>query len=767
MLVRGVFAENDGPLLDRFLMDPPRFLGRRRRLLIFLLFVVSYPFILHGATCAWFSTANRVADWLPRNFEETRKLMWFAERFGSDEILMVSWIGCSCNDPRLPKLAEALKAPVPDPDGEKPRLFRVAMTSPEVLKSLMEPPLELPRDEAVKRLEGWLVGRDGITSCLVALVSEAGIEDRKAAVDRVYKCAEDCGLRHEDIIMAGSTVDGVAIDRISLAALLELNGASLVVCFLLTCLFLRSLRLAVLVFVSAVFCQQLGMAMVYYTGSQMDSVLLMIASLAFVLVTSGAVHLVNYYADAARENGLDGAPRRALRAALVPCTLAAGTTAMGLGSLVVSKILPIARFGWYGAAVVLAGLAIIFLWIPSALEQWPPQRWFARLKTMPESRTHRVWNSWGQVVTNHAGKILVVTLLVMGVTGWAIQNVRTTARLHDLLPSDSRVIRDYRWLEEHIGPLVPVEVVLVMPKEQRASILDRLLLVERVRGAIDKIAVVGSTISAGNFGPVLPSARTSIRSVTQRTVLRRKLERHRDDFIESGYLVDSDASELWRISVHVPAGAKVDYAAFLDELRRTVDPVLLADDLVGGVRAEFCGGVPLIHKAQEQLLTDLIESFLLAFVLIAVAMAVLLRSPIAGALSMIPNLLPCVLVFGVMGWLGTKIEIGAVMTASVALGVAVDGTLHFVTWFRRGIRQGMNQPQAVHFAYSRCATAMVQSSMICGLGLLVFVGSDFVPIHRFAWLMFTLLSAALVSDIVVTPAILAGPLGRFFKPRSS
>jgi len=90
--------------------------------------------------------------------------------------------------------------------------------------------------------------------------------------------------------------------------------------------------------------------------------------------------------------------------------------------------------------------------------------------------------------------------------------------------------------------------------------------------------------------------------------------------------------------------------------------------------------------------------------------------------------------------------------------------LHFVTWFRRGIEQGMNRRDAVCFSYSRCATAMVQSSMICGLGLLVFSASDFVPIHRFAWLMFTLLAAALVADVVVTPAILAGPLGRYFEP---
>ena len=749
-------------------MNPPGFLGRRRRLLIFILLVGSYPLVFRGATRAWFSTANRVVDWLPADFEETQKLMWFARHFGSDEILMVSWPGCTLDDPRLPCLAEALLEPVPGPKGDRPPLFRLVFTSPEVLHTLMEPPLDLPRGEALRRLVGWLVGGDGMTSCAVALVSEAGIADRAAAVDRVYDCAEACGVRRDEVIVAGSTVDGVAIDRISLAALLELNGASLAVCFLLTCLFLRGPRLAVLVFLSAVFCQQLGMAMVYYTGAQMDSVLLMIASLAFVLVTSGAVHLVNYYVDAARTHGLAGAPRRAFRDALVPCTLAAATTAMGLGSLCVSKIVPIARFGYYGAAIVLAGLVIVFLWIPSALEQWPPRRWFERLESKPTSRAGDAWAWWGSIVVRHAGKILTTAVLVMAVTGWAVHDVRTTARLHDLLPSDSRVIRDYHWLEQNIGPLVPVEVVLIIPNDSPASMVDRLVLVERVRGAILTIDEVGSTITAGNFGPDLSAADpSSIRSATERVLLRRRLQRNRDDFMSSGFLVESDEGELWRISVRVPAHAGVDYASFLKHLRATIDPVLEAEDAIAGVRAEICGGVPLIQKAQAQLLTDLIESFLLAFVLIAAAMGVLLRSFWAGALSMIPNVLPCVVVFGTMGWLGVKIEIGAVMTASVALGVAVDGTLHFVTWFRRGVERGLSPPEAVQFAYSRCATAMLQSSMICGLGLLVFSASDFVPIHRFAWLMFTLLLAALVSDVIVTPAILAGPLGRFFCPRTT
>jgi predicted RND superfamily exporter protein len=255
-------------------------------------------------------------------------------------------------------------------------------------------------------------------------------------------------------------------------------------------------------------------------------------------------------------------------------------------------------------------------------------------------------------------------------------------------------------------------------------------------------------------------------SATRRAVLQRRLRQHRADVVATQYLQDTGEKELWRISVRVPAGEEVDYGKFLERLRGHVEPVLeaAAADGITDVHAEYCGGVPLVHKAQSQLLQDLIKSFLLAFGLIGITMAVLLRSAAAGAVSMIPNLLPAAVVFGIMGSTGVGVEIGAVMTASAALGIAVDDTLHFVTWFRRSVATGHSRQRAVRHAYARCGTAMLQTSLICGLGLLMFALSEFTPVCRFAWLMFSLLMAALVGDLIVLPAILVSPLGRSFCP---
>jgi hypothetical protein len=102
------------------------------------------------------------------------------------------------------------------------------------------------------------------------------------------------------------------------------------------------------------------------------------------------------------------------------------------------------------------------------------------------------------------------------------------------------------------------------------------------------------------------------------------------------------------------------------------------------------------------------------------------------------------------------------MTASVALGVAVDDTIHFLTWFRRGIGEGLSRVDATMLAYDRCATAMAQTTLIGGLGLAVFATSTFTPTQQFGYLMITMLATALVGDLLLLPALLASPLGHFF-----
>jgi hypothetical protein len=183
------------------------------------------------------------------------------------------------------------------------------------------------------------------------------------------------------------------------------------------------------------------------------------------------------------------------------------------------------------------------------------------------------------------------------------------------------------------------------------------------------------------------------------------------------------------------------------------------------ISAVYTGVVPLVYRAEHALLKSLFQSVAWAFVTISVVMMLQLRSVTGGLVSMLPNMFPIVIVFGAMGWSGIVVDIGTVMAASVGLGIAVDDTIHYLTWFRRGRLQGLRRDQSAMFAYRRCARAMFQTSIIGGLGLAVFAFSTFTPTERFGYMMLVLLAAAFVGDILYLPALVTGPLGAAFRGR--
>jgi predicted RND superfamily exporter protein len=183
------------------------------------------------------------------------------------------------------------------------------------------------------------------------------------------------------------------------------------------------------------------------------------------------------------------------------------------------------------------------------------------------------------------------------------------------------------------------------------------------------------------------------------------------------------------------------------------------------VNSVYTGVVPIVYKAQRALLTSLVESTLWSFLTITPLMIFVTRSFRAGLVAMIPNVVPVIVIFGTMGWLGIPIDIGSMMTASIALGVAVDDTIHFLSWFRGDVHHYRNRNNAIISCYAKCATPTLQAACISGLGLSVFALSTFTPTQRFGWLMLTILIAGVVAELILLPAILAGPLGKVFEPR--
>ena len=719
---------------------------------VIAVFLVITPIVMYGTKGAWDSIKNRVEDWLPSSFEETQRLIWFYERFGTDELLMISWEGCTLDDPRVAQYKQRLESP--DATGEEPiTWFDEVVTGPEAFATMTSEPLDLSQELAIERLKGWLIGPDGQQTCVIAIVSVAGQGNRAGAIEFAYESANQVeGLERDDLVIAGTTRDGVAIDEASKSSLDMINLGSFAVCIVIMLIGFRSIQATMLVFIVAIFCEQMSMAIMYFSGQALDSVLTLVANLTYVLCISSGVHLVNYYRESLAERSPRESVAWALRSALVPCLLSAGTTAVGMISLTVSQIVPVRNFGLYAAVSILASAAVLLVWAPAAMYKFPlnPKAWHRGEEQT--SRLRPLWDILSRATFKLRWIILIAAIAAIGISLLGVQQISTSAQLRDLFWKNAPILNDYDWLEEKVGPLVPIEVVLKIENPDEIKTDERFRILERVQSSIEKVGGVSATMSAVTFAPVIPGKDVKgYRAVLQRATIRKKLESQLPQYVSMNYLRIENDAELWRISARVRAADRLHYG---DLMRSVRDAVKVALEKQPQIEPIYSGSVPLVFKAQSEMLNDLIKSFGLAFVMIAAIMMVLLRNALTGLFCMVPNILPTLLAFGVMGFLDIQVEIGSLLTASAALGIAVDDSLHFISWFRKGLAQGKTRQESTRLAYEHCGLAMTQTSLICSLGLLVFALSPFTPISRFAWLMFGLLLIALLCDLLILPAVL-------------
>ena len=779
--------------------------------LVFLL-----PLVVVGAIKAKGNNRNDVKGWLPLEYPETQTYRFFRRTFAGEEFVLVSWDGCTMSDRRLELLAQKL---IPPPEEasriERPLYFKTAQTGPRAVERMTAEPLNLDREEAISRLTGALIGPppkgvaagspedvlDQRQTCLVLTLADAARANLHGAIDMIKEVADrECGIPESTFHMGGPPVDNVSIDKAGQTSVTILFGLSLVVGFFVSWWSLKSKTLVAMVIASGVYSMFASLAVVWYSGYPVDAILLTMPSLVYVATTSGAIHLANYYRDQLAETGIqEGAAGRAVHHALLPLSLATGTTAVGLATLAVSELVPIRMFGIFSAAGVVVSFLILVTFMPAALELFPP-----RLKLgQSEEEGSPTWrpieaSPWwkvGQWITRHNGLVTAACLLVMAGVAYGMTHVESSVQLMRLFSPKARIREDYKWLEKHLGPLVPMEILVRIDADDcKLNFLERMELVGEIQREIGGLDEVGSSLSTVTFGRNLESgdggegvsgvaARAiGVNARLKRSVLNRRLVAHRQDFLDGDYLREAKVTldgrehtqELWRISARVSAVKEVDYALFKADLQKKINPILarLDEEGVQGVTVDYTGLVPLVYKAQHSLLDGLQIGFIWDFAIIVAVMILLCRAASAGLVLLLPAAFPALMVFGGMGWGNAilksldagnlLIDIGTVMAPSVALGVTVDDVVHFMLWFRRGIADGLDRKQATMLAYKGCARAMYQSWGVIGIGLSVFSLSPFGPTQRFGYMMLAMLTIALVGNLVFMPALLSGPLGAVF-----
>lgn len=751
--------------------------GNRRRFLVTLICIACMaPWLVHTSERSVNSMFNGPPLWIPESVDYRRDYDWFKRVFKERDPVVLQFDNCTIDNERLDLFSdELLTSDNPQEAARRAELFQFALSGRDLLRELQGSDIDLSYRSAVARLKGSFIGPDEKSTCILVMLTEAGVYSRQESIVLIHQTALPLfSIKSSELVLVGTAVDGATIDEASLKSIKEYALPSMIVASLLCWWCVRSLLFTCMIFLAALVGQGLVLSLATLSGDPMNAVVIVVPVLVFVLTVSAGVHLAHYHSEAVRDRTIDrDAPataitRLAIRNGIVPCLLATATTIIGTASLLVSKMIPIDTFSLLASIGVAITTLLLFTLLPYAMDLRTRLLVHRSVATVEDSvsdalsrtrSTGRIAREWVSLINRSPGLVIaffVIAMLILAIGTCSLEN---SVNIRALVSEDSKILRDYHRYESKVGPIVPVDILISFPIPSDVKLLHRFELVRNLHAVVNRMNEVGSTMSAATFFPAVPRG-GGIRQTAIRSALGVRLESSIPRFVAGHQYATDQGREYWRITARVSAIDNTDYGQFLQVLRDRIDPILKEQEQ--DVDVTYTGALPVTYQAQRSLLDDLFLSYLTAFLLIALVMVVTLRSLWAGLLIMLPNLFPTLLLFGSMGWMDITVDIGSVMTASVALGIAVDDTLHFLLCYRREMATGDDPQNVVAKCLSQCGRAMIHTTLIVGLGLAFYFQSEFVPTQRFAKMMIGLLAAALVGDLVLLPALLLSRFGKLF-----
>jgi predicted RND superfamily exporter protein len=224
-------------------------------------------------------------------------------------------------------------------------------------------------------------------------------------------------------------------------------------------------------------------------------------------------------------------------------------------------------------------------------------------------------------------------------------------------------------------------------------------------------------------------------------------------------LVSDDYSRS-HITLNAYNAGSYQYQQFFDEIGLLIDEVFepLREDFPA-LEVRMTGSIPLMMRATDEIAQSQYSSFGLALGVICVIMMLTLGSIQGGLLSIIPNLIPAFLSFGLMGLLGIPLDTDTLMIAPVIIGIAVDDTIHFMTHYRLELIRTRSMALALKSTVEDVGTAVIFTTMVLGMGFAIMGFSDYLGIAKIGIFGSLAIFLALLCDLFLIPALL-----HVFKP---
>ncbi len=609
------------------------------------------------------SNMEDVMQWLPDETADRELYEQFTAQFGVDDFLVVTWPGCTVADPRCDTFVEAITA------HDQEQFVQDALSGRHLIDQLARAQRAEP-DEIMDRFRGTYFGADDDKTCVVVTLTRHGMQDRRSTIHYVKQIAYDSiEIAETDLVLAGYPQMGAIGDAFVKQSIRDSFGLSCVISTLVALICLRSFRLTIVVLATGGLAAGLSIAIVTLSGAKWGGLSSVIPTLAYILSISGGLHLVNY----AKTPGNDPIMYRVLRIGWKPCVLSAVTTIAGMLSLCRSEFSAIREFGLYCAGGILASLVCQLALIPVAVDWLRP--------TTLTPKDHLARSRFLDLLLPRSRLVTALFILATVLCGFGLTYLQSNLEVERNFALDSPVMRDIAWFEDTIGPVDQTELLITFHSVTEEGITRRLRAIRAVESALQQSPAVHGVLSLSAWLPPEPQG-AGARQTIARTMLRKQLQKARDDLSDTSYLSSDGGQETWRVSVRFPFLASTDFQALEQTVPQLASTAIAQQLPSAEVTIQHTGVSLLYHIAQQQLIADLYRNFATAFLLILPLMILALRSVTQGLVAMIPNVCPAAVAYGALGWLDIPLDIGMAIAACVALGIAVDDTIHFMLRFR-------------------------------------------------------------------------------------
>ncbi len=434
------------------------------------------------------------------------------------------------------------------------------------------------------------------------------------------------------------------------------------------------------------------------------------------------------------------------------------TTAAGLASFAGAEVAPIADLGLLASSGVLLSLLFTILLLPALLSIIPLKAKISSSSEKRHARMDRVVVGIANFATRRYKLVLVLSgiVLVLGILG-AVQ-VRFSHEPYKWMPESMSVRQAGDFLDQKMGGASVVEVVVDTGKENGLYEPRIIQGLEALKYEIEKIK--GGPISIGKTLSVVDIIKETNRALNENQQAFYKIPDNRDLIAQEFLLfensgsddledfVDSQFSKA-RFTIKMPWTDSIYLEILSADLERRFHQQL-GDDVVVTVT----GMNALLGRTMAATIFSMTESYIIAAVVITLMMILLLGSVRIGLISMIPNLTPIILTVGVMGWLDLPMDLFTILIGSIAIGLAVDDTIHFMHNFRRYHLETGDVPDSVRRTLLTSGRAMLVTSIVLCIGFFIYMFSILTNLFNFGLLTGFAIAMALLADFFLAPALM-------------